>query len=353
MNAKQVLSFTALLLPLPVLLGSNAPATRIAFTVAEGASLTKTFEVKVDMTLEEMTSSMGAAPDVEMTMDVTYKVVVTDEYAQVADGAPRKLDRTYDALSSDVTTSTKFEMMGQSRSQDSDSKAESELEGKTVRFTWDEEKSEYVKAFEPAGGEEKLLEGLREDMDLRALLPDGEVEEGAEWELDPRELVDVLAPGGDLSLRPTEAEAASMSMGASGMENLADMFGDDVTGTSKAKYTGLREVEGVKYAVIRLTLDIKASTDMSEAAREALAGQGPPEGTDGLEIDSMDVEFMLEAEGELLWDVANGHFHSLELSGTTGFKLDQAMRISVQGREMNMENTMEFAGTTSFSASAK
>ena len=54
-----------------------------------------------------------------------------------------------------------------------------------------------------------------------------------------------------------------------------------------------------------------------------------------------------------MWDVAAGHFRSLDLSGTTSFKSAQSMSIKVGGREMNIEQSMEFAGTTTFAASAK
>jgi len=355
MNATKALLLPALLLPLPLLLGSNAPAARVAFAVADGKTLTKTFEVKADLSLEDMTltGAGGMVPDMEMTMGVSYKIGVTDEYVKVEGGQPRQLKRTFDSLSSDVTTAMKMEIMGQSRDQDSASSATSELEGKSVKFTWDAEKKEYTRAFDPAGGEEKLLEGLREDMDLRALLPDGEVEEGEEWEIDPKELVDVLAPGGNLSLKPKDAPDGGMSMGASGMENMADMFGDDVEGKCKAQFTGMRDVEGVQLAVVKLTIDMKAKTDMTERVKEQMEEQDLPPEVEGMEFKSIDIEYSLEAEGELLWNVAGGHFHSLDLSGTSGFKSDQSMAMKVQGREMNIDQSMEFSGTTTFQATAK
>lgn len=357
MNATKVLILPALLFPLPLLLGSNAPATRIAFTVADGGSLTKTFEVKADLNLEDMTmggAAGGMVPEMEMTMAVAYKVTVSDEYQKVEGGAVRKLKRTYDEITSEVNTSMKMEMMGQSRDQDSSVTAESELEAKSVSFTWDAEKKEYKLAFEPAGAEEKLLEGLREDMDLRALLPEAEVKEGEEWQLDPKELVDVLAPGGSLALKPKDSGESGMGgMGASGMENMADMFGDDVEGKATAKFTGMREVDGTQMAVVKVSIDIKAKTDMTEAVKAQMADQDLPPEVTKMEFDHIDVEYALQAEGELLWNVAGGHFHTLELSGTTTFKSDQAMNIEVQGRTMNIEQSMEFGGTTSFNASAK
>ncbi len=355
MNATKALLLPALLMS--ITLGSNAPATRIKFGPSEGKSLEKTFEVKSNLSLEDMTlggAAGGMQPEMEMTMVATYKVVVTDEYLKVADGAPRKLKRTYDDLSSEVSTSMKMEMMGQSRDADSSATAESELTGKHVLFQWDAEKGEYKRTFDPAGASEKLLTGLREDMDMRALLPADEVKEGDEWEISPKRLVDVIAPGGNLSLKPKEGSSNEMGMGgSSGMENMADMFGDDVEGTAKGKFAGMREVDGVQMAVIKITIDIKAKTDMTEKVREAASkGDLPPEVT-SMEFDHIDIEFAIEAEGQLLWNVAAGHFHALDLSGTTGFKADQGMTMEVQGRSMSIEQTMEFSGTTEFRATAK
>jgi hypothetical protein len=356
MNVTKVLILPAVLLPLPLLLGSNAPATRIKFAPAEGKSLTKTFEVKANLNLEDMTlggAAGGMQPEMEMTMAVDYKVAVSDEYEKMGDGTPMVLKRTFDDLKSEVSTSMKMEIMGQKRDQDSNTNAESELTGKTVAFRWDAEKKEFKKAFEPAGPEEKLLEGLREDMDLRGLLPAGEVKEGEEWEIDPKALVDVLAPGGNLALKPKDAGDKEMSMGASGMENMAEMFGEDIEGKSKATFVGLREVDGAQYAVVKVNIDVKAKTDMTDKVREGLKKQDLPPEVGKMEFDHVDIEFALETEGELLWDVAGGHFHSLDLSGTTSFKSDQAMSMEVQGKSMKIEQSMEFSGTQSFSAKAK
>ncbi len=356
MNATKVLLLPALLTSLPLLLASNAPGTRVAFLVSDGKSLTKTFEVKSDLSLDDMTmggAAGGMAPDIEMTMGVTYKVEVTDEYVKVEGGAPKKLKRSYDSLTSAVSTAMKMEIMGQSRDQDSNVTAASELEGKTVAFTWDAEKKEFKRAFDPAGGEEKLLEGLREDMDFRGLLPGGEVAEGDSWDIDAKALTDVLAPGGNMSLKPKESGSDKMEMGPSGMENLADMFGDDVEGKSQAQFTGMREVDGVQLAVIKLTIDMKAKTDMTDRVREQMEKGDKPEGIDEMKFNSVDVEFAIEAEGEMLWNVAEGHFRSLDLSGTTSFKSAQSMSLSVQGRSMDIDQSMEFSGTTSFAATAK
>ena len=69
--------------------------------------------------------------------------------------------------------------------------------------------------------------------------------------------------------------------------------------------------------------------------------------------DTLNPGMLWVLEGEMLWNIAGGHFHSLDLSGTSNFKSAQAMTLKVQGREMKIEQSMEFAGTTTFQATAK
>ena len=107
----------------------------------------KTFENKAEFTLDHLSLSMNGQespmqPEMEMTLNSTQKVVVTDEYLANRDGAPKKLRRSYDELANGVTMAMKMEMMGQSQSHDQDVKGESELEGKKVVFTWDEERGD-------------------------------------------------------------------------------------------------------------------------------------------------------------------------------------------------------------------
>jgi hypothetical protein len=189
----------------PALLSSHVPVDRIRFAPSEGSSAKKTFENKAEFTLDHLSLSMNGQespmqPEMEMTLNSTQKVVVTDEYVANREGAPKKLRRTFDELGNGVTMAMKMEMMGQTQNHDQDIKGESELQGKKVVFTWDEEKKEYTKAFDASEGKDSLLKDLEEDMDLRALLPKGEVKEGEEWELDVSSLASVLAPGGNLSI---------------------------------------------------------------------------------------------------------------------------------------------------------
>src|ERR1700741_1168118 len=149
----------------PALLPSHAAVVQIRFAPSEGSSVKKTFENTAEFTLDNIAVSMNGQespmkPEMEMTLNSTQKVVVTDEYIANRDGAPKKLKRSYDELGTGMTMSMKMEMMGTSQSQDQDVKGESELEGKQVVFTWDEDKGEYAKAFDSSEGKDVLLKDL-------------------------------------------------------------------------------------------------------------------------------------------------------------------------------------------------
>jgi hypothetical protein len=356
MKTKKILLTSALLLP--ALLAFRTPAAKVRFAPAEGSSAVKTFEHKAEFSLDNMAVTLNgqeapAMPEMDMTMTSNQKVVVTDEYVANRDGAPKKLRRRFDELGNDTAMSMKMEMMGQTQNSDNNVKAKSELSGKTVVFTWDEDAKEYKKAFDPAEENAELLEDLSEDMDLRALLPQTEVAEGDEWDIDVKDLGSVLAPGGNLALVPEESGQDAMGMGSmSGMGSLSDWLGEMLEGTAKGKLVATRQVDGAQIAVIKITTKIHGSKDMTEMVSEAMEKAELPPGAGDIEIDHMDVEFKMEGEGELLWNLTAGHMHSFELSGPMNVNIDMAMKMSAQGQNLSIEQAMEMSGTSTMTAKA-
>jgi hypothetical protein len=60
----------------------------------------------------------------------------------------------------------------------------------------------------------------------------------------------------------------------------------------------------------------------------------------------MDVDYKLEAEGELVWTCAGGHSHSFTCPGPSHVQMDMAMKMAPQGQKMTIEYGMELSGTT-------
>jgi len=345
--------YLAAALLLPALFPSHVPVDRIHFAPAEGSSARKTFENKAEFTLDHLSLSMNGQespmqPDMEMSLNSTQTVVVTDEYLANREGAPKKLRRTFDELGNGVTMAMKMEMMGQSQSHDQDIKGESELEGKKVVFTWDEEKSEYKRAFEPSEDKETLLKDLDEDMDLRALLPKGDVKEGETWEIEVSTLASVLAPGGNLSIVPKDMDPEQMAMGMPGMGSMSDWLRGSLEGTASGTFASIKEVGGEKMAVLKITAKITVSKDMTDIVADAMKNAKLPPEAGAMTVDHMDIDYKFEGEGELVWDLAAGHAHSFAFSGPSNLNMDMAMKLEAQGQDMTIEYGMEMSGTTGF-----
>jgi hypothetical protein len=335
---------------LPVLLALALPGgDAIAFAPATGHSVTRTWKTNTQMSLDDMEMSMNGQPmpmeiEMEMDMGMDLTVEVTDEFVSLMDGRPGSLTRSFDVIGSSGSFALEAEMIPGGGDEKS-IEASSELEGKSVVFTWNEEDGDYDVAYHESEGDEELLEGLEEDMDLRALLPEGEVAEGDTWEIDVKSLTNVLAPGGDMALVP-ELDDEEM-MGMPGMENMGrgmnDMLGDLLEGDASGTFNGFQEVDGVRVAVIAIAISIESSNDMTDKVMEAM--EEMPEEIGEFSIDYMDVEIEIEGEGTLYWDVEAGHAHSYEMQGSMGFITDMGMNVAMGDQEMEIEQTFEMSGT--------
>lgn len=341
-----------LLIPLavPALLAFAYPETKIVFGIESGGSLQKTFTNSVQLSLDDMSMTMNGQdppmmPEIDMTLSTDMEVVVSDEYMAVAGGAPTKLRRTYDKLAMNTEMIMEMDIMGNSQNQEMPMTFTSELEGQQVDFTLDDDGSEYIASFPEGEGDEELLADLTEDMDLRGFLPSGPVAENDEWEVDAALLVNLMAPGGNLKLIPEDVDMEGMMGMNSNFGSTSDWFTEDMKGEVTATFSGTRDVDGVQVGVIALILDISNAvdlTDMVEAAMEDM--ELPPEAGD-IEFDHMDIDIEFEGEGTLLWNLAGGHAHSLELSGDFGLLMNMGMAMSAQGMDMEIEQTMEMSGT--------
>ena len=345
-----------------LLVPARAEGVKLAFAPAEGSTLTKTFTTKMELTLEDMSMSMNGEPlpvefDMDMSVNHTQTTVVSDEYAKLREGATAKLLRSFDEMGGTTAMSMQMNVMGNAQEMDKSTESLSELEGKKVVFSWDGESSEYKAAYPEDGGDEDLLENLDEDMDLRVLLPGKEVAEGEEWSIPVSKLKSILAPGGDLKLEPEESgEDGGMGNPMGGMDSgpgdLSDWLGDEIEGTATAKFIGMREVDGVKVALVELKIDIKTAADLTDVVLEAMDGADMPSEME-MDFDHVDIEFSFEAEGTMTWNVAAGHFQTFDLSGRMRLLTDMGMSMSAQGQSMSMEQTLEMAGTLTQSARAE
>ena len=133
---------------------------------------------------------------------------------------------------------------------------------------------------------------------------------------------------------------------------MTDWLQDEIEGTASGKFAGMRDVDGTEVALIEVTININTAVDMTDKVMESMEDMPMPEGAE-MEFDHLDLEFEMEAQGQLFWNVKAGHFHSFEISGSTGILVDTGIAMNMGGEEMTVENSVEMSGTISAKATAE
>jgi hypothetical protein len=318
-------------------LASSAPLDDSPrFAPAEKSTLTKT--LSSDWQLNSESASMKfdgkEVPSdklgLSMSIHEATKVKVTDRYMKVAGGRPLELDRTYVELvqTSDQTTS----MPGMKEPQAEKGAKSSALEGKTVRFSWNEKDSAYTTTMAGEAPDATLLKGLGEDLDVRGLLPKADVKEGDTWEVDGKLFDKLLQPGGNLHFKKdgdaSKPEDAS-SKGAS------SELADNVTGKASCRLANVNKVHGHRIAMITIEADLKTHAEDNSRGEKGSAGV-----TSGLAT--------MQLEGALLWDLDEGHLANFDLYG----KIELLMQIDgvreSRGEKHDVHLEFKLAGDVRF-----
>ncbi|MDE0903363.1 MAG: hypothetical protein OSB42_01930 [Planctomycetota bacterium] len=356
-------NFTLTLLGLgaaPLLLSALPTRDTISFAPADGTSVTSTYTMSTEMTLDDMQVLMNGEenpmmPSIEMDMVSAMEIQVSDTYISMADGQPTRLKRTYDTVQTNLTGETAMEMMGEAQNESILGSGTSALEGETVLFSLKD--GEYSKAWpEGAEADDDLLEGLLEDISLRGMLPTGEVAEGESWDIELDILLDVMAPGGDLSMEmEMDGQEGSMGMGpdADMMSDVRKLLSGNLSGSFTGKLSGYREVDGAKLAVIEIEFEIDCATDMIETIREQMQESLPPDAGVTMDVSTADVSYIMEGEGELLWNASAGHIAGMTFEAEVAMGMETTMGIDAGGQQMDMEMNMEMSGATTLSVTAK
>jgi hypothetical protein len=317
-----------------LLLSFALPGDQVRFTVKEKAKLSKVFDDKTTLhsTSFSMTIDGTEAGDTDFKLSFEEKthVEITDEYGALKDGKPSKVTRSYDKLGG--SSMQKFEVpegMEGHDTPDEQKERSSDLEGKTVVFKLNDDGDGYKADFPDGKGNSDLLKRLDEDMDLRGFLPSGDVAEDKSWGIDAKIFNAVLGtPGGDLKIKAKDDEDDS---------DVAQQFDDNVKGKGKGTYKGKREVDGHKCAVIELEGELKTE------AKEDKSSAGGHEG-----IKTISLEYTLE--GELLWDVEEGHFLKCTLSSKVKMTMKDEVSMETDDGKVELLQTAEFEGESEFTA---
>ncbi len=341
-----------LLLTLVFVASLGSESDTPAFRPAPGSSVTKKFQLSSafelsDLSLfvdgEDFGAMMGT---LELNVESESVISVRDTYIASSNGRPQQLKRTFEALESAST----FSVVAQGQEQEQDIPASSELEGRTVQFTWNEDQGDYDVEFADEGGNEELLECLDEEMDLRSFLPTQAVSAEDSWEIDVKALSCLLMPGGDLSFRP-DSEAVDEEM----MEMFEEMFTEQfleqmqdlLRGTCVCTYKGEHEADGVRVGEIHITIEIASAADLSDLIKQVIQTVAEQNGETEIPIDieAADVNLDLESEGALLWNLEAGRLHSFQMQGDGQIAVDVSVTVEEEGQEHSVELSAELSGS--------
>jgi len=316
----------AVLLP-----GFGTAGEEIAYGLESGTTLLRTFVADREDSLESIVFSVDGdevqeVEEVEDESTSVERVVVRDEIQQTEDGFPTDFRRTFVELHQQGTRS--------SGAEESESVAGSDFEDVTVRFLWDDEDERYdVELVEEDDGiDAEELARLTPDLDLAGLLPDGEVDEGDSWEIDHAPYLTLMWPGGLVGWYDdkTEDEASY---------DYSETIVDNLEGEGEVTFLEVREVDGVRVAVLSVEIRVETGADLELSEEEEEAGV------------ERRADEERELEGEVLWDLDHGHLHSARFEATLEYTF--ATRWSAEtpeGDEVEVEQVLHFEGAIVYTA---
>jgi len=296
----------ALLALVAVALPSTAsPDLELVFAPRAGTTVAKRAELAVEL-LDTTVSVNGR--DWTLGDDGVIRFVTSlafvDTYARVTAGMPRELRRRFDEVAG------WWEFNGERH----EVEGCSALTGCTVRFAWSPERGAQVRTLEvdessvPRLGER--LEGLVEDLDLRAFLPAGPIEPGARWRATGEPVMHAL-------FGPLESGLVGIPAGVTAEALIRDVLlrpfralGNEVLEVEcwlidDACPADAREVRIELRLVDRFELDV--TSEVTELLR-AWGGAGPP-----LDVAGAAVAWRCDGRGELVWDTVEQRFATFDL----------------------------------------
>lgn len=319
-----------------VLAWSAAGTDTPRFAPAEKSALVKTFTTSMSfassrtkLTLDGKELPDGSVPVPSRVQAETRRVVVTDRWVKVGDGRPLELDRTFDELVMNQKVETTAPEATEAKVVES--AQESDLEGKTLRFSWNAKESKYDTS---AAGEDldpELFVGLREDLDLRVMLPKGDVSIGDSWELDCKSLNYALSPGGNLHFHEAGKEPTKRKPE---QQSLSESFEQNAEGEARATLESVREKNGRRLANVKVE------------ARVTTHGNLPDQ-------ESMRGDIALELEGQLVWDLAANRVESAAFTGKLQLAVAGDREIVKGGVKHTMNVRSEFTGTMRYDLETK
>jgi len=327
----------------PLALGLTFVAEELAFHPTKDATSRKALTIAGEFRVSGVSFTVNGEPmPGEMLEQITsasilvdLAVDVTEVFRQTRDGRPIELLRTYD----DLEASLEFGDESQSLED------AGEIEGKAIRFAWDEEEEAYTKSFHETTGEERILVDLIDDMEVRSLLPGKKVAAGDTWEVPAADLEPLFFPGGFLDLSGADQEGPEF-------DALAEDFARQLEQALKdfkvlCTYKGVREEGGRRVGEVAFRYDGRCELDLDELMAKVQESVGDQEGMPEMDI-SAGAGLTLTGEGALLWDLEAGMLHAYTMQADVELDVRVDVRGEAEGETFEVALSGELAGELSW-----
>lgn len=319
---------------LPLLLAAGPLVAELGFQPPEDSKVTRDYSIELDFELGDLTVIADGQDMSEMVpgdFDGTgeFKLQTQDHFVRSGGGRALELIRTF------ASVEASLEAAGESQ----DMEGADELEGKTVRFLWNEDESDYDVAFHECEGEESALKTVGADMDLSALLPGKAVEVGDVWTVEASKLGSVLLFGSNLEDDGTEDEMFVTLMGEikPQLDKLLESF------KISCEYKGERDEAGAKVGVVGLDLVGEGELDLEPVIMAVLEAQGATAEVD-ISFDAATLGMTFTGKGELLWNVERGLLQAFDLGADVELAVDLDVGIDANGEQHEMQAEVEVLG---------
>lgn len=266
--------------------------------------------------------------------EVVHKFTYVDELLESKDNTPKKLKRHFEKVGGTMS----FQMGEQTN----DMKLESPFEGAVVLLdaTGDELKLEFVEGSEP--DHEEALKGHKLTLTLDGLLPDGDVEKGATWDLESDAIRSVLGLDMSRAFFPPQQRAEGGGGeggggGRRGMRGSTRMGAGPLTNAEwegKAKLVSLdEELDGEKVAKIEIHIETKGSVEDPQPGgrRERMLEPSQPL--------AFETSYQAQGDGVLYFSVAHKRPVKIELEGKT--EIESNRETTRQESTMKMHSRSE------------
>lgn len=321
---------TSLLAPTLCFLALGS-AESMRFAPAEDLVLAKSFRLEAEVTLTAIEASVNGEqqeiPELpEFKLEARAQASLSDRYLAAEDGRPTRFERTFGELGSSNV------VRGPQGTEETE--RTSELEGRTVRFTWDADDEEYAAVFAEGDEDTDLLEDLRGDIDLLELMPSGDVEEGETWSPSLDLVHRIFDPVGELHLEQADDDEEDNPWAELMDDALLDPTGEfTVTWVRRYKEGGLDLIE------LDVVIDVEGSAQ-DETTQEEEGPMGPLE----IQLD-LTATLDVDMKGKMIWNATGNHFHSLDLEGTLGIQHDEIRNFTIMDTEREVKQKRVFEGT--------